>query len=96
MWQWKFACRQAPLVPGLQSGVTPGMCLLRNGFSFMRSEVADTHAMPTHLTQFFLVIWTYSLPVCLVPAYGPAGEEASGQTPSLQSAHLLGSACSGC
>ena len=41
-------------------------------------EKIAEHPVPwpyTHLTQFFLVIWTYSLPLCLVPTYGLAGME---------------------
>jgi hypothetical protein len=43
----------------------------------------------THLTQLFLVMWTYSLPACLVPTYGFAGKQAPGQTSSSQSVHAL-------
>eukprot|EP01043_Picozoa_sp_COSAG02_P013295 COSAG02_NODE_529_length_20702_cov_43.720555_13_plen_88_part_00 len=87
-------------MPGLQAGVTHAWrvcCLI--GVQYHEIEKIADHPVPwpyTHLTQFFLVIWTYSLPACLVPTYGYAGEEATSSTPSLQSAHLLGFACSRC
>lgn len=39
-------------------------------------EKISDHPVPwpyTHLTQFFLVIWVYTLPICLVPTYGFGG-----------------------
>ena len=36
-------------------------------------RIAAQHPAPwpyTHLAQFFLVVWVYTLPVCLVSIYG--------------------------
>jgi hypothetical protein len=58
-----------------------GRYVSRHPFGAARLQFHDIekiaeHPVPwpyTHLTQFFLVIWVYSLPLCLVPTYGFAG-----------------------
>lgn len=53
-----------------------GTLLVLRGLQFHDIEKIAEHPVPwpyTHLTQFFLVIWVYSLPLCLVPTYGFAG-----------------------